>query len=159
MNGQKISLSVEELGQRTLPSGFGFWGSFFGGLSSTVQADLAQLHTDTQQLRTDLTTLAPTLQEDRADARATLLADQQAIFAATDSTARMAAITQFRTDLAAARDTLKADRAAVRDAIQADADVAAAVAQLQADLAPIIADKAAIQADLAQLRTDIQTHA
>src|SRR5262249_25471873 len=111
MSGLRTSLHVEELGDRTLPSGFGFWhGHGFGfgfgfgaNLSPTVQADIAQLRTDQQQLQTDLVALGPTLQ-----------ADQQAL-----QTAIQNAFAN-NTDVQAAKTTLTNDRATWRATIQAD---------------------------------------
>jgi chromosome segregation ATPase len=165
------SLRVEELDGRALPSGFGF-GGLFSHLGPAVQADLAQLRTDTQQLRTDLTTLAPTLQADRqAIATAvqnavqnnpdvqsakdelqndrqtwqtTLQTDRAAIASATDPTARKAAITQFRTDLSSAFQELKSDRAAVTDASKS---------AISSD-PDVLAAKAQLQTDLAPIVAD-----
>ena len=193
MNGKMISLRVEELGERSLLSGFGlglgfgfggFGGGFFSPPSAAVQADLMKLHTDEQQLGTDLKTLAPTLRTDRqalatavqtaltSDTAvmaakttlttdrmtwgATLKTDWQAIFAATDSTSRSAAIKQLRDRFHSGwHGSGSGPNGGAQMAITADTGVAAATTQLQNDAAPIIADKAAIHADLAQLKTDI----
>jgi chromosome segregation ATPase len=161
-------------------SGFGHFG---GNLSPAVKADLAQLHTDEQKLQTDLATLAPTLQTDRQalqtaiqtayqnntdvqSAQATLTADRtkwkaalkgdwQAILSATDSAMRATAFAQLRTDVAAAAKAIGADVTALHAAIQADPGVQTDTATLQKDLTPITDDKAAIQADLVQLKADL----
>jgi len=191
MNRRNTSLRVEQLDGRALPSGFGSWGGFLSHLSPAIQADLAQLRTDTQQLQTDLIALAPTLNADRqaittaiqdavqndpdiqaakdelkadkASWQTTLQADRATLAAATDPTARKAALTQLRTDLTSAFQDLNSDRqavtAAIKTAISSDPDVWAAKDQLRTDLAPIVADKAAIQADLTQLRIDIRAGA
>ena len=171
MTKWNASLRVEELDGRALPSGFGF-GGFFSHLSPAVQADLAQLRTDTQQLRTDLTTLAPTLQADRqaiaaaiqeavqnnpevqaakdelqadrATWQTTLQADRAAIAAATDPAARTAAITQFRTDLSSAFQELNADRKVVTAAIKT---------AISSD-PDVVAAKAQLQTDLAPIQAD-----
>ncbi len=188
MNGFNTALRVEELGDRCLLSGFGGFGfgSFFMP-SPTVQADLAQIKTDTQKLQSDLTTLGPmlqtdrqaittavqaaiqndasvqtamtTLQTDRTAAKTTLTADWQAVFAATDSTSRMAAFMQLETDAKTVAQTLQTDRTAVQTAINADAGVTTAKAQFQTDAAPIVADKAAITADWTKLIADIKAGA
>lgn len=179
MMSWNASLGVEELDGRALPSGFGF-GGFFSQLSPAVQADLAQLRTDTHQLRTDLTTLAPTLQadrqaiataiqgavqnspdvqsakdelqDDRQTWQTTLQADRAAITAATDPAARTAAITQFRTDVSSAFQELKTDRAAVTDAIKS---AISSDPDVQAAKAQLQTDLAPILADRAAIQADM----
>ena len=185
MNVRKAALGMEVLEGRTLPSisGGGIW-SVFSNPDAAVQADLAKIKTDEQVLRTEISTLAPTLQADYKalhaaiasaitndsaveTAEATLKSDQttwqatiesdwQAIQAATTKTARQAAFTQLKTDLKSAQTALSADHTAVQTAINADAGVEAAQAQLTSDSAPITADKATLQADFQQLQKDIQ---
>jgi hypothetical protein len=185
MNPRKTALGMESLESRALPSSspWSGWEAFFNP-SPAVQADLAKIQTDLKTLHTDYVDLAPTLKKDQqalqtaittamdsdtsvesAEATlkaalstwgTTLQADWKAIWAATSSTAREAAFTQLKTDLTSASTAIKADRTAVQTALDADAGVVAAQAQLKTDSAPITAAEATLQADYAQLKTDLQ---
>jgi hypothetical protein len=182
---RKTTLGMETLESRALPSGSP-WSGLAGLFtpSPAVQADLAKIQTDLQTLHTDWVNLGPTIKKDQqalqtaittakdsdtsvesAEATlkaalstwgTTLQADWQAILAATSKTAREAAFTQLKTDLTSASTAIKADRTAVQTAINADAGVAAAQAQLKTDSAPITAAEATLQADYAQLKTDLK---
>jgi len=179
------TLVVDELETRSLLSGF-HSGFGLGGHgvpttpSPAVQADLAKIQQDQQQLQTDLTSLAPTLQADwqaiqtaitnsttvqaakqtltadQAAFRSTLQADWQAIGSATDATTRSAAFTKLKSDLSSGITVIQTDLKAIQTAITNDPTVQAAKQKLQTDAQPIINDQATLQADYTQLRKDQQ---
>ena len=152
-------------------------------VSPAVQADLAKIHQDEQQLNTDTQALAATLQADQRAIRAaiasstgvqdaqkvlsadeaawrtTLQTDMKALSAAHSATARQSAMAQFQADSKTAAQTLALDQEAVATAIANDPGVQAARQQLATDALPITNDRAALQADHQQLLTDLHNPA
>ena len=105
-------------------------------------------------------TLAPlqaTLKADAKTWKTTLIKDQLAVRKdKKDATALAAAKTQLATDESAAFVAIAADQGAIQTAINSASGVMAAQAKLAADLPAIAADQSAIQAEQAQLVTDIE---